>query len=324
MALPAQTDAPAVARTLDWNDLALILAICRASSLSGAARSLGQTHSTVFRRINAIEERTRVRFFDRFRHGYEMTGAGRTAMAYGERIEREFHALGLEVLGQDDRLRGPIRVTCPEAFAEEHAPGIVARFCARHPEIRVDLSPGHGAVDLNRREAEVAIRATRAPPENSFGRKICDFRFAFFGSPEYLAATEGQPLASRRFCFIEGTQAWLVPIVWPARDAGDRQTVFQCRASRAVQNAAAAGLGLTFLPCYVGDADDRLVRASDTLGELDMELWVLTHPDLKNTARVRALMTHLYDELARKAYLYAGNSKSAGQWNLLPRARARR
>jgi DNA-binding transcriptional LysR family regulator len=144
---------------LDWNDLALILAICRAESLAGAARTLGQTHSTVFRRINAIEGRTRVRFFDRFRHGYVMTEAGRLAMEYGERVESEFHALSREVLGQDDKLRGRLRVTCPEAFAEDHAPGMIARFCARHPEITIDLVPGHGAVDLNRREAEIALRA---------------------------------------------------------------------------------------------------------------------------------------------------------------------
>lgn len=292
---------------LEWNDISLILAICRSESLSGAARSLGQTHSTVFRRINMIEEKTGVRFFDRFRHGYVMTDAGRTALQYAERIENEVHALGREVLGQDTELRGRIRVTCPEAFAEEHAPGIIARFSEKHPEIRIDLSPGHGAVDLNRREAEVAIRATKAPPEASFGKKICDFRFALFGSPAVIAATAGTPLEDRRYAFIEGTIPWLVPKIFKTREAAEQQAIFQCRASRAVQNAAAAGIGLCFLPCYVGDADPRLNRASETLPHLDLQLWVLTHPDLRKTARVRALMTYLYDELDGMADLFAGN-----------------
>jgi DNA-binding transcriptional LysR family regulator len=318
MAIPSSQTATA-ANALDWNDLAVILAVCRAESLSGAARSLGQTHSTVFRRINAIEEKTGVRFFERFRHGYVMTDAGRTAMQYAERIESEVHALGLEVLGLDSELRGRIRVTCPEAFAEEHAPGIIARFCGRHPEISVDLAPGHGAVDLNRREAEVAIRATKSPPETSYGRKICDFRFALFGSPDYLAEKSELPLPEHKFCMIEGTIPWLVPKLWKSRENAERSTVFQCRASRAVQNAAAAGLGLCFLPCYVGDADDRLARASDTIEHLDMQLWVLTHPDLRKTARVRALMAHLYEELAHEADLYAGERKHPGKWNLLPR-----
>jgi len=317
---PGSADPSVAADALEWSDLALILAICRTESLSGAARTLGQTHSTVFRRINAIEEKTGVRFFDRFRHGYVMTDAGRTAMQYGERIESEFHALGLEVLGRDEELRGHIRVTCPEAFAEDHAPGIVARFCETHPEIKIDLIPGHGAVDLNRREAEVAIRATKAPPETSFGRRICDFRFALFASAEYQARTTHWPLTRHRFCMIEGTVPWLVPLIWKTREAGEQQTVFQCRASRAVQNAAAEGLGLCFLPCYVGDADDRLARASDTFAHLDMGFWVLTHPDLRRTARVRAFMDHLYRELGQGARLFDGSTKRAGEWNLAPRA----
>lgn len=97
----------------DWNDLAVILAVCRSGSLSGAARILGHNHSTVFRKINAIEEKTGVRFFERLPHGYVMTEAGQTAMRYAERIESEVHALGREVLGQDLQLRGNIRVTSP-------------------------------------------------------------------------------------------------------------------------------------------------------------------------------------------------------------------
>jgi DNA-binding transcriptional LysR family regulator len=310
---------PSAASTLEWSDLEVILSICRTESLSGAARSLGQTHSTVFRRINAIEEKTGVRFFDRFRHGYLMTDAGRTAMQYAERIESEFHALGRDVLGRDSELRGRVRVTCPEAFSEDHAPGIIARFCAKHPEIQIDLAPGHGAVDLNRREAEIAIRATRSPPETSYGRKICDFRFALFASRGYRDANAKLAVADHRYCLIEGTIDWLVPLVWRSKEIGERQAVFQCRVSRSVQNATAEGLGIGFLPCYVGDADDRLVRASDTIAHLDLQLWVLTHPDLRNTARVRALMAHLYDELARDADLYGGARKKPGKWNLLTR-----
>jgi DNA-binding transcriptional LysR family regulator len=313
------TDLSPVTRELEWNDLAVILAICRAGSLSGAARSLGKTHSTVFRNINAIEEKTGVRFFDRFDHGYVMTDAGQTAMDYAERIEGEFHALSLEVLGQDTKLRGRIRVTSPEAFAEDHAPGIIARFCRKHPEIQVDLSPGHGAVDLNRREAEVAIRATRAPPETSFGRKICDFRFALYATANYMATADDRPLTERTFCMIEGTAAWLVPAVWKSKEEVEGRTVFQCRASRAVQNAAAEGLGLAFLPCYVGDGDPRLSRVSDAIASLDMHLWVLTHPDLRNTARVRAMMSHLYEELGGLADLFGGDLKQADRWNLLKR-----
>ena len=306
-------------RHLDWSDLAIILAICRAQSLSGAARLLGKTHSTVFRNINAIEEKTGVRFFDRFDHGYIMTEVGRTAMEYAERVEGEFHELGLQILGQDTKLSGRIRVTCPEAFASEHAPGIVARFIAMHPDIQVDISPGHGAVDLNRREAEIAIRATKSAPETSFGRKICPFRFALYSTKKYLEKAPEAKMSKHPFCLIEGTVNWLIPTVWKTREQGEDRAVFQCRSSRAVQNAAAEDLGLTFLPCYVGDTDPRLIRVSDPIENLDMELWVLTHPDLRNTARVRAMMSFLHEELSAKADLWGGRSKPTGERNFLPR-----
>ena len=306
-------------RELEWSDLAIILAIGRAGSLSGAARALGKTHSTIFRNIKAIEDKTGVRFFDGFDHGYVPTDAGRTAMIYAERVESEFHALGLEVLGLDAKLSGRVRITCPEAFASEHAPGLVARFVAMHPGIQIDVAPSHGALDLNRREAEIAIRATRAPPEQAFGRKICAFRFAVYSSPDYLASAPEQSLAAHRFCLIEGTVNWLVPMVWKTRQEGEDRAVFQCRASRAVQNAAAEGLGLTILPCYVGDADPRLIRVSDPIEQLDLELWVLTHPDLRNTARIRSLMSFLYDELGASADLWGGRRKLTAERNFIRR-----
>jgi len=306
-------------RDLEWNDLAIILAIGRAGSLSGASRAIGKTHSTIFRNIKAIEEKTGVRFFDSFDHGYVPTDAGRKALVYAERVEGEFHALGIEILGLDGQLSGRVRVTCPEAFASEHAPGIMARFIKKHPGIQVDVSPGHGALDLNRREAEIAIRATKTPPEAAFGRKICQFRFALYSSPEYLAATPDLPLAEHRFCLIEGTANWLVPTVWKSKEQAEPRAVFQCRTSRAVQNAAAEGIGMTFLPCYVGDVDPRLIRLSDPIENLDMHLWVLTHPDLRNTARVRSLMAFLYEELAERADLWGGMSTSTDKRNFIVR-----
>ncbi|RYH09615.1 LysR family transcriptional regulator [Tropicimonas sp. IMCC6043] len=317
--MPRTTELQTTHRVLEWNDLAVILAIGRSGSLSGAARSLGKTHSTVFRRIKAIEEKVGVRFFDAFDSGYVPTDAGRSAIACAERIEGEVHALGIEVLGLDEKLGGRVRVTCPEAFAEDHAPGLMAGFIRRHPEIRIDVSPGHGAVDLNRREAEIAIRATRKPPDTAFGRKICPFRFALYASPDYIGNAPEQPLADHPFCMIEGTVNWLIPTIWKTREDGEDRAVFQCRASRAVQNAAAEGLGLTCLPCYVGDPDPRLVRVSDPIESIDMDLWVITHPELRNTARVRSLMAFLYEELAAQADLWGGRTTSTGAHNLLRR-----
>jgi len=294
------------AKEMEWNDLMVILAVCRAGSLSGAARALGQNHSTIFRKINTIEEKTGVRFFERLPEGYKMTDAGMTAMRYAERIESEVHALGREVLGQDTRLQGKIRVTAPEGMTVTILPKLVMEFCRQHPEVSIEIAGGSTAVDLTRREADIAIRATSKPPDTSLGRKVCDFRFAIYASQQYLKDHKKVALPEQHWCFIQGSDEWLVPLLWKKKEHTKQRTVFESSLAMAVLNAAAEGMGVTMMPCYLGDADDRLVRVTAVLEPLTLELWILTHPDLRHTARVKALMTVLYDALARDGDLYSG------------------
>ncbi len=302
MAMSGQMD-------LEWSDLTVILAICREGSLSGAARVLGQNHSTVFRRINAIEQKTGVRFFERLPGGYAMTEAGRTALRYAERIESEVHALSREVLGQDMRLQGKIHLTAPEGIAVQIAPALVADFCRRHPGVTIEMSGGTFAVDLSRREADIAIRATRNPPDTSLGRKIGDFRFGLYASPGYLQHNEDLPLTEHDWCLIQGSVEWLVPSIWKKKEQGERRIVYSSGSAISVLNATAEGMGITLMPCYLGDSDTRLQRVGDLLAPLDLELWILTHPDLRHTARVKALMAYLYDALGEKRRLFEGGGQ---------------
>jgi len=292
---------------LEWSDLTVILAICRARSLSGAARILGQNHSTIFRKINTIEEKTGVRFFERLPDGYVMTEAGEIALRYAERIESEVHALSREIVGQDMRLQGKIRVTAPEGFAILFAPKLFSTFCRLNPEVSIDIVGGSSALDLSRREADIAIRATSKPPDTSLGRKLCDFRFAIYSSPQYLKENKNVPLQEQQWSFIQGSDEWLVPLIWKKKSHGERRTIFVSTMAMAVLNAAAEGMGFTMLPCYLGDADNRLIRVSNTLEPLTLELWILTHPDLRHTARVKALMAFLFDELKKDIDLFEGN-----------------
>jgi len=295
---------------LAWSDLEVILAVCRAGSLSGAARALGQNHSTVFRRVNAIEDRTRVRFFERLTDGYKMTDAGRTAMAYAERIEAEVHALSREVLGQDLRLQGKVRVTAPEGFMGALGPELFAKFIRAHPGITIEAESSASAADLARRDADLAIRATRTPPDASVGRAVCDFRFACYASREYRARNLDVPLAEQRWCTLTGVVPWLVPRIWKKLAQAEQQVVFSATSTFSVQSAIAAGIGPSLMPCYVGDADNRLVRMAPPFEWLTLKLWILTHHDLRHTARVKALLAFMRDELSTRRDLFEGNTYS--------------
>src|SRR5690606_25420775 len=116
------------------------------------------------------------------------------AVRCAERIESEVQALGREILGQDMRLQGHVRVTAMEGLASLVLPGALAEFSRRNPGVTIEIVGTLSALDLSRREAEVAVRATRKPPESSFGRKICSFRFGFYAAPRYLEGREDVPL----------------------------------------------------------------------------------------------------------------------------------
>jgi DNA-binding transcriptional LysR family regulator len=294
---------------LEWNDLSVILAVGRAGTLSGAARHLGLNHSTVFRKVNAIEERASVRFFDRLQSGYRLTEAGEAAVACAERIESEVHALGREILGQDTRLQGHVRVTAMEGLASLVLPAPLAEFSRLHPGLAIEIVGTAATLDLTRREAEVAVRATRKPPESAFGRKICKFRFGIYSASSYIDGREHDPLGRLDWCHLQGIEAWLVPAVFKKRKDVDEHTVMTGSSIVSVVEAVAAGAGVTMLPTYVGEADERLVRVGELLDPLTLDLWLLTHPDLRHTARVRALMEFLYEVLLERRDVFEGVSR---------------
>lgn len=289
---------------IEWNDLAVILAIGRAGTLSGAARRLGLNHSTVFRKVNAIEARAGVRFFERLQSGYRLTGAGEAAVHRAERVESEVHALGREILGQDMRLSGHVRVTAMEGLASLVLPGPLAEFSRQHPGLSIDIVGTAAALDLSRREAEVAVRATRKPPESAFGRKICKFHFGIYGAPAYLDEHGELPLAQRDWCLLAGIVDWMIPSIWKQRKDADERIVMTGNSIVSVVGAVAASAGISLLPTYVGEADDRLVRVGPPLDALTLDLWLLTHPDLRRTARVKVLMDFLYDVLLERRWMF--------------------
>ncbi len=293
---------------LEWSDLRVILAICRTGSLAGAARRIGKDHSTLFRKLNQIESRSGVRFFERLSSGYTMTDAGEIAMRFGERIESEFHALGHEIDGRDARLQGNVRVTAPDGICTIHLPRVLAEFHALHPLVAIELVENTAAFDLSRREADIAIRATRKPPDDSLGRKICDFRFAAYATPGYLEASASRTWADYRWVMISGSEDWFVPALWKNRLQAIQCSVMRTNSPTVAQRAAEAGMGVAPLPCYRGDASPDLVRVGPTFDHLDMELWIMTHPALRNTARVRVLMAFLQSALEPMAALFAGET----------------
>jgi len=289
---------------MDWNDLNLVLAVCRSGTLSGAARALGVNHSTVFRRINAIEKSLGVRLFDRQPDGYAMTEAGEVVARTARRIADEVDTLDRQLLGRDLRLEGLLRVTSPQGIALKILNERLSAFCVRHPGIQMDLVITSDALKLSRREADIAVRVTRQPPDNLIGRRICKFRFAMYASRKYLRQHGDEPLEEHQWILTDDGFDQLPPALWKRKAHGAARVVFASNSTIATIDAAKRGLGVAPLPCFIGDGEAGLSRLGDPPEELTRDLWVLTHPDLRNTARVKALMADLVDalEAARSSF----------------------
>jgi len=286
--------------------LNLVLAICRAGTLAGAARELGVNHSTVFRRINAIEKELNVRLFDRRPTGYVMTEAGEAAHRVASRIDEEVHGLSRALVGRDRRLEGPVRITAPDPVARRLLLPRLALFCREHPGIDMHVAITSRALQLSHREADVAVRVTRRPPQSYIGRRICAFRFCAYASRDYLARRGDLPLERQQWLVTDDGFDYLPASVLP--DRASVRIVFKCSDTTVVVDAAKHGLGIAPLPCFLGDAEPDLVRVTAPLESLTRELWVLTHPDLRATARVAALMTHLVGALEEQKSRIEGDA----------------
>jgi DNA-binding transcriptional LysR family regulator len=293
---------------MDWDDMRVVLAICRAGSLTGAAKSLGLNKSTVFRQINTIEMKMGVRFFERVQQGYVMTEAGESVMHAASRMEEEAIHLERELLGKDYRLQGDIRLTAPEGVATYILTPVISAFCKQHPDIRVELLITNAALELSRREADLAVRVTSKPPDTSLGRCIGEFNFCVYASTRYLKKHQHLSLPEHDWVAIVDEVDWLTPIIWKKREMARERIVFRSSLTLTAINAAKQDMGVILLPCFLGDREKGLKRVGEPLKKLSTELWVLTHPDLRHTARVRALMTYIYEALSEQQDIFSGKT----------------
>lgn len=289
------------AQVQDWDDLRLFLAVARAGSLSGAARALGVTHSTVFRRIGAFEQRLGVRLFDRLPGGYALTAAGEEMRASVLRIEDEVAALARKVVGQDQRPGGTIRITTTDMLAVGVLPRHLAAFRTRWPGIEIEVIIADTVFDLTRREADVALRIGNPAQETLVGRRVGRLGFAVYGPAG--AQRPGDPARDDWVGYgtAHGPLSRNLMRWWP----GMRQ-VLRTNSINAAHATARAGIGLAALPCAIADPDPALARVASLPQDFALDLWLLTHADLRHTARIRIFMDFMAAALADDAALLEG------------------
>lgn len=284
-----------------WDDLQIVLAIAEAGSLSGASRVLRISHATVFRRLSEMERQLGVTLFERSRAGYTPTLAGDDLAAAAKRVQSEVNGAERHIIGQDLTLTGSLRITTTDTLFAGLLSPLLASFRQRYPEITLEVVISNQLQSLSRREADIAIRPTCKPPETLVGRKVSDITQAIYGQKTHW---QNAPLPLDPASLQ--TANWIGPDVHLG-DATlekwmmDKSAAYKIDSMLGMQSAVRHGAGVAVLPCYLGDADEGLLRLSEPIEALTTQLWLLTHPDLRHVARVRAFMEAMTEGI-RKQY----------------------
>ena len=280
--------------TLDWNDLRTVLAVARAGSLAGAARALELRHSTVFRRIEQAERRLGSRLFERSRSGWSPNPQGEAVARAA--ADMESAALGAEraISGADARLEGTIRIATSELLAGHLLLPLLRPFLAEHPGIEIECDVSNRNVDLTRREADLALRATPQPPDMLVGRRIGSMRYAVYAAKPLIGKRQSAPvLGELPWVGFDERIAHFQIAQWFRHALPDVRPRLRLDSMSALMKAAAAGIGAVLLPTFAAAQEPALVRVTEEIDGPEMGLWLLSHPDVRGNARVRALAAHL-------------------------------
>ncbi len=279
---------------MTWDELCLVHAITNAGSLSGAAQILGMSHPTAFRKLNRLEEQMGVRFFDRARTGYTATAAAEEVSSLVQRLSEEVVAVERRIAGRDLRPSGSLRITTTDTLLFGWLSPSLRDFRVAYPDIRLELVVSNEVFSLSRREADIAVRPTAKPDETLFGRRIGTVAQAAYIARNLAVTADRDALwASLDWIGPDGS------MTYPAFDRWLRNEdlVDRCRVRvntvYGLLSAVRAGLGLSVLPCYLGEKDPHLVRVSGEIPSMETDLWILTHADLQRTERVRVFLRFL-------------------------------
>jgi len=287
---------------MQWDDLRIFLAVARAGSISGAATRLGVQHSTVSRRLRALEERLGTRLIERKTSGNELTEAGEDLQLSARKIEAEILEFEGARSGEDTGAAGELRVTAINNMASSVLMPVFARFSAAYPDIELHVQVSNKFVRLAERDADIAIRLTNTPLDTLIGTRLTTVASAVYGARAYCARVQAG----------EAQEKWLgieccgFHMSWTKDACPEHDHNFYVDDTLLTLAALRVGAGLAYLPCFMGDSEPSLVRVRAPEPRHDLGLWLVYHRDLRRARRVQLFREHMQREFADLRGLFEG------------------
>lgn len=280
-------------------DVELVLALVRANTLAGAGERLGVDASTVFRSLQRIEKGLGQRLFERSRTGYQPLELAQLLATHGEQLEVQLESARSAAQADPEQVSGIVRITTTDTILHGLVAPALKLLQASHPLLSYELHAGNELASLTRRDADIAVRATRRPPQHLVGKHIGAIRMAVFG------AKKGGPKSFDAEVAVN--TGWVAPddalpdhpsVIWRKKHFPKVLPRYRVNSILTVAELVGQGMGIGLLPVFMAQGRTDLRALTDTLGECQTELWLLTHTESRHLRRVSTVFTHLARHMA--------------------------
>lgn len=280
---------------MDWQDLAYFLALVRHGSMSAAAKVLNVDHATVSRRIASLERDLGLRLTERLPRRTTLTAHGQMIAAVAGDMNRTADRVKLQALSLAATTKTVVRVSASPAVAARLIAPEMARFTEQHPGITLSLSGVSHHAQLDKGEADIAVRLTRPEDPDLLIRRIGTMRFGLYAAPVFSA------ISPEHWTFIayEDRLDYVTQQQWLNTLLAGRTVVFRASDLMAQQQAARTGLGAVVLPCFMGEADAALVSLPVVSPGPARDIWLAAYPEVRRSAAAIRVMDFLAEIVGR-------------------------
>jgi len=279
-------------------DLEVVLALVRGGNLAIASERLGVDSSTVFRSIQRIEKGIGQRLFKRTRAGYIPLDLVQVLANHAEQIETQLESARTAAQLTAGDVSGIVRITTTDTLLHGLVSPSLKTLSDKYPLLSFELHTTNSLLNLTRREADIAIRATKQPPEHLVGKCLGVMHFALYTGSTCSIRTIDD--AMRR------EASWIDPInlppdhpstIWRMKNLPKVMPRFRVSDFLAVRNFIELGFGVGILPIFLANQSKSLVQLTDPLKECETQAWLLSHPESRHLLRVSTVFSHLLETL---------------------------
>lgn len=288
---------------LDWDNIRHFLHVVHAGSVLKASQQLGVNQTTVSRRINALEEQLGNKLFDRSVNGWLITAVGERLIATAEQMKEEANTIERFALAESQELNGRLRLTVGDICTQQLVMPAIELFIKKYPEVDLEILATRNELNLSTRDADIALRATDKPPENLVGKRIATLAFAIYANKKLFKKIINNNFSAPCITWI-GDSHTRPP--WIEKSFPSTPRIYRTTELGIMHQMTKQGLGIAQMPCALCDPDPKLIRIPAKYIEPGWGLWILSHVDLRTTARVRIFKDFLQHELNKNIDLIEG------------------